>query len=119
MPTPLVNEVDYNTLLPLQPCWVWNINLDYPWFIYNHPVTDWLYYWDLWTGFNSFPTPGTGPSALSLFFGYEWMVPDFDDFAILVNQANLSYVNATTGLAGALGLAELQKPALFWGVRHY
>lgn len=116
---PYSYTLDAKSILPVQPSWAWNYDLDYPWFLYNAPLSvgGGLYYWDFYTGFNAFPEPGTGPSPIELPDVWWALTAPFDGFtfALMANQANLSYLSAVTGIDDALGFADLLTPATIWG----
>ncbi|MGA1867842.1 MAG: hypothetical protein ACMUJM_04765 [bacterium] len=38
VPTPLVNELTVNTVLPVQPCIAWDPSQPWPWLLYNTPL---------------------------------------------------------------------------------
>jgi len=115
-PTPLVTSLTVSTQLPVQPAWVWSTDRpEYPYFLFNHPSTGNLWYWDVLTNFNIFPT-GWPPIDLPLM--WQWEPPPFVEFtfASLANQANIAYLAATYGLVGALTYSQLQNPAALWGI---
>ena len=115
--TPLVSWLDSNTLLPVQPAWVWNYNLDYPWFLFNAPTSlgGNLYYWDMWSGFHPFPQAGTVNASISLPWFYQYSSPSFSNFSLSATLANISYALSFLGYTGATPYTSLLSPLQLWG----
>ncbi|MGA1824704.1 MAG: hypothetical protein ACMUIP_08560 [bacterium] len=110
-----ITSIESTTILPVEPVWLWNVNLEYPWFFYNSPLGG-LYFWDLWTGFQAVPDSGLVP-PITLPAAYQFLAAPWaaNDFATWANQANISYVAGTIGLTGATPFFDLLSPSILWG----
>lgn len=53
IPTPLVESLGNDVILPVEPILVWNPNLDYPWFLFNSSIG--LMYYDPESGIHNWP----------------------------------------------------------------
>ncbi|MGA1826176.1 MAG: hypothetical protein ACMUIP_16090 [bacterium] len=122
VPTPLVSELTSLTQLPVQPAFVWDLEQTTPWFLYNAPplLGGSLYYFDILTGFNTFPPPDHIPPGLPIFanplpLGYEWLVPNFEHFDLLTAVANNTYISAFGATPGALSYFDLLPAEVLWG----
>jgi len=96
IPIPLVTYIKSNTVLPVQPCLVWDLNKANPWLIYNSHFG--LIYWDTNFGFIKWPpyyllNPVTGhQNPIILPLHYEILSPfDENDLNPLISLGNLSY----------------------------
>ena len=122
VPTPLVTSLTSGTQLPVMPAFVWDIEQITPWFLYNAPASlgGALYYFDILTGFNTFPPPdhllpAGGIFANPLPLGYEYLVPDFEHFDLFGLVANNAYISAFGGAVDALGYFNLLALEILWG----
>ena len=123
VPTPLVSSLTPSTQLPVMPAFVWDIEQATPWFLYNAPTSlgGALYYFDILTGFNTFPPPdhllpGGGIFANPLPLGWEYLIPDFEHFDLFGLVANNAY-SAAFGLApDAVPYLGLLAPETLWGI---
>jgi len=76
--TPVVSDLYYDTVLPVQPGVVWNYIFDYPYFLYNSPVG--LQYYDVVYGINPWPPSYSldakgFPIPIILPVGYQYLPP--------------------------------------------
>lgn len=106
VPTPLLNEVTSNTLLPVQPIYLFNPNgyefpMGYiqPWLLYNSPAG--VVYFDVVYGINPFPPselldPVSGlPAPIALPLNWSTLViPPLSLALYLFELGNLSYMIA-------------------------
>lgn len=95
LPTPIVNTLQRDTVLPKWPVWVWNPNRSYPYFLFNGPWTSNLQFYDYYSGFHPFPDPtNVTIPPITLPANWPFAVPPFSqvDFAIMANTATLTYV---------------------------
>ena len=122
VPTPLVSTLTSTTQLPVMPAFVWDIEQTTPWFLYNAPAIlgGSLYYFDILTGFNTFPPPdhllaGGGIFANPLPLGYEFLVPDFEHFDLFGLVANNAYISAFGPYLDPLAYFNLLTPETLWG----
>ncbi len=111
---PALDTLDTNTVLPIQPVWVWNDTLDYPWFIYDFApgLAGGLYYYDLFYGFKPFDSTLTALSPLN----YEALIPPWGaiDFATWANQSTILFDNFWTNVGYPSILTQLVTPASLW-----
>ena len=110
------------TQLPVMPAFVWDLEQESPWFLYNAPALlgGNLYMFDLLTGFNPFPPPdhilaGGGIFANPLPVGYEFLVPNFEHFDLLAAVANNTYISAFGATPGSLSYFDLLPVETLWG----
>ena len=115
---PAISSLTEDTVLPVQPSWVWNINLDYPWFLYDMSpgAAGGLFYWDLLIGFRPFDQTSPLPTA-TLPWYYRTLAPDWGtiDFATWTNLANIYFDAFTVNAGYASPLTQLFTPAAIWG----
>lgn len=123
VPTPLVTTLTSSTVLPVTPSFIWDVEDDHPWFLYNAPpiLGGSLYFFDPLTGFNTFPPPdhllpGGGIFANPLPLGYEYLIPPFEHVDLLTLIANNAYTAAFGSYVGAIPYLNLTTPEALWGV---
>ena len=115
---PAVSTIDVDTVLPIQPCWVWNNDLNYPWFLYDFSpgIAGGLLYYDLFSGFLPF---GTGEvPTLSLPLNYQYLLPPWGatDFGTWANQSVLFFEITMTNAGYPSVLSQLALPVALWGI---
>ena len=104
LPTPLLNEVTRNTILPVQPTYLFNpygyefpMGFIQPWLLYNSPIG--VVYFDTIFGLNPFPPPEfldpvTGaPAPIALPLNYSTLaIPPLSLALYLFELSNASYM---------------------------
>lgn len=112
---PLVSSIYSTTQLPVQPSWVWNPSLNYPYFLYNAPASlgGSVYYFDALTGF----APWSNMSILTPPATYYFSIPPFSSlqFSGYNTDANLGYATATSGIVDAISYTSLLTGSTLWG----
>ena len=115
---PALSTIDVDTVLPIQPCWVWNNDLNYPWFLYDFSpgIAGGLLYYDLFSGFLPF---GTGEvPTLALPLNYQYLVPTWGatDFGTWANQSVLFFEITMANAGYPSVLSQLALPVALWGI---
>lgn len=125
LPTPLVNELASNTILPVQPAmgyfpygYTWEMDVLVPWLFYNGPTG--LLFFDPYYGINPFPphsfiNADTGaPIQITLPLVYDYPLPDLKESQFLVPAANLFYM-VTYGIPLGIDPGSLLTFSELWG----
>lgn len=97
LPSPLVNNLASDTILPVMPGLTWDPAIAYPWLLYNSPTG--MLYFDPLFGVNSWPPKGFvhGNTAVPIALppGYSALAPTpYSTLKTLVPQGNLAYITA-------------------------
>ncbi|MGA1869685.1 MAG: hypothetical protein ACMUJM_14205 [bacterium] len=106
LPTPLVGALTKDTILPVQPCLIWEPSQTALWALYNTPATigGGLLYFDSAYGLNSWPPPYlqdpvTGVPNPVTFLGTWSLLKPIDPAPFFIATANSTYA-LTYGISG-------------------
>ncbi|MGA1791353.1 MAG: hypothetical protein ACMUIM_07700 [bacterium] len=125
VPTPLINELASNTILPVQPilglnpnAYSWPMSIVMPWFFFNGPTG--VQFFDVLYGLNPWPPPSFldaagAPIPITLPLLYSLSpLPDLKETQYIFELANLTYL---LGFGDILGIqpASLLTFADIWG----
>lgn len=120
VPTPLLTELAWDTILPVQPVLGWNPNsfswpmsITMPWLFYNGPTG--VVFFDVLYGLNPWPPstfidPATGaPIPITLAPGYTFSpLPDLKETQYIFSLGNLTYLTAYAAMLGVSPTSLLQ-----------
>jgi|GEM_PF-503507 len=120
LPTPIVNELTPNTILPVQPGLTWDPAAANPWLLYNTPLG--MAYYDPVGGVNLWPPsylldPFGGPLPISLPLDYAYLPPTssswINTYVPLGNIAAWNYLMTIPGFTAPIGpLGPITTPPL-------
>ncbi|MGA1794607.1 MAG: hypothetical protein ACMUIL_02005 [bacterium] len=126
IPIPLLNSLNSQTLLPVQPVLMWDpVIRDFPYMLYNipQPLGGGMVFFDQYYGLNPWPPPYltdpvTGsPVPITLPTGFAALSPTpLDPFADYVTLANLYFLSEYPAVLFPTSLSRLLTTAELWGL---